>query len=75
MPAFMASMTGVVKPVALMTVVAMPFALALIAVCRKLTICDTLDVDAEPPHLGTGMSSSAAASANPYWVGTKNVLV
>ena len=58
-----------------MTVVAIPFAFAEIAVCRKLTICETLEVDAEPPHLGVGMPSSAAASAKPYWVGTKNVLV
>src|SRR5580658_2876625 len=29
----------------------------------------------EPPHLGVGRPSSAAASLNPNWVGTKNRLV
>jgi hypothetical protein len=71
MPAFIAWATGAVNPVELMTVVAIPFALAAMALSRKLTISGTLEVVAEPPHLGTGMSSSAAASWNPYWVGTK----
>jgi hypothetical protein len=53
----------------------MPFAFAAIALFRKLTISGTLDVDAEPPHLGVGMPRSAAASWNPYWVGTKNGLL
>ena len=75
MPAFMARATGAVNPLEVMTVVAMPSALAAMALFRKDTISDTLDVEAEPPHLGTGMSSNAAASWNPYWVGTKNGLV
>ena len=29
----------------------------------------------EPPHFGVGRSSSAAASARPYWVGVKNGFV
>jgi hypothetical protein len=38
------------------------------------TICGTLEV-VEPPNLGTGMPSNAAASWKPYWVGTKNGFV
>ena len=75
MPACIALPTGPVNPVVLMTVVAIPSAFAEIAVFRQLTICETLDVDAEPPHLGVGRPSSAAASWKPYWVGTKNGLV
>src|SRR2546428_7867277 len=52
----------------------MPSALPEIAVFMYWTICGTLEV-VEPPHLGTGMSSSAAASWKPYWVGTKNGFV
>src|SRR5580700_8999080 len=29
----------------------------------------------EPPHFGLGMPSRAAASAKPFWVGTKNRFV
>src|SRR5262245_33320578 len=29
----------------------------------------------DPPHLGVGRLSSAAASARPYWVGVKNGLL
>src|SRR5690242_4269511 len=52
----------------------MPSALPEIAVFMYWTICGTLEV-VEPPHLGTGMPSSAAASWKPYWVGTKNGFV
>jgi hypothetical protein len=71
----MALITGAVNPVELMTVVAMPLAFAAMALLKKLTISGTLEVEAEPPHLGVGRSSSAAASWNPYWVGTKNGLL
>ena len=58
-----------------MTVVAMPFALAEIAVLQEADHLRDARGRAEPPHFGTGQASSAAASANPYWVGTKNGLV
>src|ERR1022692_3150512 len=75
MPAFIAFITGPVNPVELITVVAIPSAPAEIAEFRKVNICGTLDVAAEPPQLGLGRPSSAAASAKPYWVGTKNGFV
>src|SRR5579871_2014031 len=74
MPAFMAFATGVVNAVALITATAMPFAFAEIAAFVALTICGTLEL-ADPVQVGLGMPSSAAASSNPYWVGTKNGLV
>src|SRR5256885_185384 len=52
----------------------MPSALPEIAVFMYCTICGTFEL-AEPPHLGFGMPSSAAASSKPYWVGTKNGFV
>ena len=75
MPASMALFTGAVNAVASITVVAMPLAFAAMAELRKLTISEVLDVDAEPPHFGTGRPSSAAASWKPYCVGTKNGLL
>src|SRR5580700_153669 len=74
MPAFIASDTGPVNEVPLMTVVAMPAAFAEIAVSMALTICPAAE-SVDPPQCGTGRPSSAAASASPYWVGPKNGLV
>src|SRR6185437_9011306 len=78
MPAFIALDTGVANVVSdgllLMTVVAIPAALAEIAVCMYVTISDGMEF-CEPPHLGFGSPSSAAASLNPNWVGTKNRFV
>src|SRR5689334_6372110 len=74
MPSFMALATGVVNAVALITATAMPLAFAEIAAFVALTICGTLEV-ADPVQDGLGRPSSAAASARPYWVGTKNGLV
>src|SRR6266567_8738605 len=74
MPPFMAFATGVVNAVALITATAIPLALAEIAAFVALTICGTLEF-ADPVQDGLGRPSSAAASASPYWVGTKNGLV
>ena len=75
MPALIACATGVVKVVsvgrALITVVAIPFAFAAIAVLMAATMSDAREL-AEPVHLGVGRPSRAAASLNPYCVGTKN---
>src|SRR5206468_10592068 len=49
-------------------------AFAEIAAFVALTICGTLEL-ADPVQDGLGRPSSAAASASPYWVGTKNGLV
>ena len=61
MPADIALLVGVVNAVALITATAMPSALPEIAVFMYWTICGTFEV-VEPPHLGFGMPSSAAAS-------------
>src|SRR5450432_405726 len=74
MPADSALEVGAVNAVELITATAIPSALPEMAVCMYWTICGTADV-AEPPHFGLGMPSSAAASAKPYWVGTKNGFV
>src|SRR5215471_8575655 len=74
MPAFMAFFTGVVNAVELITATAIPFAFADMAALVALTISGTLEF-AEPTKAGLGIPSSAAASAIPYWVGTKNGLV
>src|SRR6266576_2197973 len=74
MPACMALATGVLNAVALITATAMPLAFAEIAAFVALTICGTLEL-ADPVQDGLGRPSSAAASASPYWVGTKNGLV
>src|ERR1700735_1129448 len=74
MPAFIAFMTGVANEVESISVVAIPAALADTAALICATIC--ADTDAvDPVHFGVGRPSSAAASANPYWVGTKKLLV
>src|SRR5262249_40256968 len=78
MPAFIALVTGVANVVSdgllLMTHVAIPAALAEIAVCMYVTISEGMEF-CEPPHLGFGRPSRAVASANPNWVGTKNRFV
>ena len=78
MPAFIALATGLVNVVSdgllLMTVVAIPAALAEIAVSISVTISDVTEF-VEPPHLGFGRPSRAAASASPNWAGTKNGFV
>src|SRR5579875_2236133 len=74
MPALIAFPTGVVNEVELMTVVAMPAAFAEIAVWMALTIVETAEF-VDPVHFGVGRPNSAAASANPYWVGPKKLFV
>src|SRR5215467_4137040 len=74
MPSCMALATGVVNAVALITATAMPLAFAETAAFVALTICGTFEF-CDPVQDGLGMPSSAAASASPYWVGTKNGLV
>src|ERR1700745_2033676 len=74
MPAFMAFFTGAVNAVEVITASAIPFAFAEMAALVALTISVGLEV-AEPVQEGLGIPSSAAASASPYWVGTKNGLV
>jgi hypothetical protein len=78
MPAFIAAATGIAKLVSagllLMTVVAMPFALAATAVSMALSICETVEL-VDPVHFGADSPSSAAASLIPNWVGTKNGFV
>src|SRR5919206_3874618 len=74
MPASMAFFTGAVNAVELITATAMPLALEEIAALVALTISGTFEVD-EPVQAGLGSPSRAAASASPYWVGTKNGLV
>ena len=74
MPAFMAFFTGPVNAVVLITASAIPFAFDEMAALVALTISGTLEFS-EPVQAGLGSPSSAAASASPYWVGTKNGLV
>src|ERR1700746_707031 len=74
MPAFMAFFTGPVNAVELITATAIPFAFDEMAALVALTISGTLEF-AEPVQAGLGIPSSAAASASPYWVGTKKGLV
>ncbi len=74
MPALIAFPTGVVNEVELVSVVAIPAALADTAELIAETISDATEF-AEPVHFGTGRPNSAAASAIPYWVGTKKLLV
>src|ERR1022692_3302832 len=53
----------------------MPSELAAIAEFSELTIVGTVGcVEVAPVQVGVAMPSSAAASANPYWVGVKNAL-
>src|SRR5215831_17064173 len=74
MPSFMAFFTGVVNAVELITATAIPLAFDEMAALVALTISGTLEF-CEPVQAGLGSPSSAAASAIPYWVGTKNGLV
>ena len=74
MPASMAFFTGAVNAVELITATAIPLAFAEIAALVALTISGTLEFS-EPTQAGLGSPTSAAASASPYWVGTKNGLV
>src|SRR5579859_7674395 len=78
MPAFIAAATGVTNVVSLglelITVVAIPSAFAAIAVLMYCTMSEGAEF-ADPPQFGFGSPSSAAASANPNCVGTKNRFV
>src|SRR6266487_2190817 len=74
MPSFMAFFTGWVNAVVLTTAIAIPFAFDEMAELVALTISGMLALS-EPVQEGLGRFSSAAASARPYWVGTKNGLV
>src|SRR5271166_5954233 len=74
MPALIAFPTGVVNEVELVSVVAIPAALADTAELIADTISDATEF-AEPVHFGVGRPNSVAASAMPYWVGTKKLFV
>src|SRR5262252_10832669 len=74
MPSFIAFFTGAVNAVEEITATAIPDAFALIAAFVADTISGT-DEFCDPVHDGLGSPSSAAASASPYWVGTKNGFV
>src|SRR5215472_172710 len=74
MPALIAFPTGVVNEVELVSVVAIPAALAATAELIAETISDATEF-AEPVHFGVGRPNSAAASAIPYWVGVKKLFV
>ena len=69
----MAFFTGVAIDESI-TGVAIPAALAEIAVFMKETISESAEV-AEPPQVGAGRPSSATASEYPYLVGVKNSFV
>src|SRR5487761_2498174 len=73
-PAASALFTGVLKAVGSISVVAMPLTLPAIATLIAFTISETTEF-AEPVHCGFGIPRIFAASAIPYWVGVKNVLV
>src|ERR1035441_58513 len=60
MPASMACFTGVVNDVALITAVAMPAALAAVAVEIAAVISEVIEF-CDPVHLGAGRPRSAAA--------------
>src|SRR2546429_2461525 len=70
----MAFATGVLNAVELTTASAIPFAFDEMAALVALTISGMLALS-EPVQEGLEIPSSAAASWNPYWVGTKNGLV
>src|ERR1700733_3324965 len=78
MPALIALATGAWKVVEvgslLMTHVAIPLAFAVTALLMAFTMSASAE-SVDPVHLGFGSPSSAAASAKPNWVGTKNRLV
>src|SRR5664280_655302 len=74
MPLARALSVGLLKAIGSIKLEAMPFLPAAIAWSNAVTIWDTLEV-AEPVHSGFGMPRRAAASAIPYWVGVKKLLV
>src|ERR1700683_2258752 len=74
MPAFIALDTGLVNELESISVVAMPAALADTAALIWDVICEATEL-VDPVHFGLGRPSSAAASAIPYWVGTKKLFV
>src|ERR1700734_2687283 len=74
MPVFIALDTGLVNELESISVVAMPAALADTAALICDTICEATEL-VDPVHFGLGRPSSAAASAMPYWVGTKKLFV
>src|ERR1700733_11557403 len=78
MPALIALATGAWKVVEvgslLMTVVAIPLAFAVTALLMAFTMSASAE-SVNPVHLGLGIPRSAAASAKPNWVGTKNRFV
>src|ERR1700722_8270360 len=57
-----------------MTVLAIPLAFAVTALLIAFTMSASAE-SVDPVHFGLGRPSSAAASAKPNWVGTKNMLV
>src|ERR1017187_10283791 len=74
-PAARALAIGATNAFGSTTVVAMPSEVAAIAEFSELTIVGTVGcVEVAPVQVGVAMPSSAAASANPYWVGVKNAL-
>src|ERR1700691_6195104 len=74
MPALIAFPTGVVNELELISVVAMPAAFAEPRGFSSRAIWEATEFGG-PVHFGHGMSSIAAASAKPYWVGVKKVFV
>src|ERR1019366_9554202 len=74
MPLERALSVGRLKATGSIKAEAMPFTPAAIAWSNAVTIWDTLEV-AEPVHSGVGMPRRVAASAIPYWVGVKKLLV
>src|ERR1035441_819611 len=74
MPLVRALSVGRLKATGSIKAEAMPLTPAAIAWSNAVTIWDTLEV-AEPVHSGLGMPRMAAASAIPYWVGVKKLLV
>src|ERR1017187_9659776 len=74
-PAARALLIGATNAFGSTTVVAMPSELAAIAEFSEVIIVGTVGcVEVAPVQVGVAMPSSAAASANPYWVGVKNAL-
>src|ERR1700733_445450 len=71
--ALSAACTGLLNAVGSISVVAIPFALALTALLIELTMSDTLLVD-EPVQVYE-QPRSLQASAAPFWVGVKKTLV
>src|ERR1035438_903176 len=74
-PAARALLIGATNAFGSTTVVAMPSVLAAIAEFSEVIIVGTVGcVEVAPVQEGVEMSSRAAASAKPYWVGVKNAL-